>query len=581
MTVNIKSTAAFCGQAAKILSVGSFLLLCAALASAGTPANPEAIPEISPMPTFLAPRVLDPVYVEIDGADAPVSDEPIADAEPVAEPKPAPASAPTADPAPTADVEPAAAEPEPESTAGFVLESTAGSPAGRYVASEPAPKSTAEFEAESAAAAPYADLRRSIDELQEELRSLQTQVKKKQDVPDTSKKFSAKAGGMLAWDSVTIDQSDENRVLYGDIDNDFASRDLRLWVKGEGYDNLDYEVCLGYTGSLSFKNVMLTAKNVPLFGTARIGYFKVESGLNFASNVYDNTFVDWESCDRTFQVGRRLGVGSIHYNEDKSLRFFTGVYTGQNLAIGDGKHANENNDNVGLILNTRLTAVPIYSEGADGELLEVLHLGAGLRWVDPGHDSKTGADRPTTLRAAPVDWLSDMTPLLSGSIVTNSYTVTNVEAAWQKSRFGVIGEGHIGNYSGYDNAYGVSATGRFLLTPGAYQKYNKSGGCFAGIAVPANMRFVDCENWTCLEGGGVWEVAAQWAWTDLDMLRDVPASVRYGRMNQYTLALNWYWNPQTRWGLNWIYAKPESGFGGAEAVSSSLNTLACQVRFTF
>ena len=553
-------------KALRSLSFCVFLLLAAPL-SAG---SPEPIAEISPADTFLAPRVLFPVR---EAAVTPFTADPLFNPSLLKNPVTPDVPAETEEPAAE---EPANAAAEAESTPGQ-KQTPNGPLAGFELESAPlAPPLT-----QNAAPADPAGLRRSIDELQAEIASLRTEINKKQDIPDTAKKFSAKAGGFLEWDSVTVDQSLENKGRYGDIDNDFACRDLRLWIKGDGYDNLSYEVCLGYTGSLSFKNVMLTAKNLPVLGTGRIGYFKVESGLNYASNVYDNTFVDWESLDRTFQVGRRLGVASIHYNEDKSLRFFTGAYTGHNLAIGDGKYANENNDNVGIILNTRLTAVPIYSEGAGGELSEVLHLGAGFRWVDPGHDSKTGANRRTSLRAAPVDWLSDMTPLLAGSIDTNSYTVTNIEAAWQKGRFGIIGEGHIGTYNNYDNAYGVSTTARFLLTPGAYQKYSKEGGCFAGIAVPSNMRFVDCKNWTYLEGGGVWEIAGQWGWTDLDMLRGASIPAVYGRMNQYTVALNWYWNPQTRWGVNWIYAKPDSGAEGADETTTSLNTLACQLRFTF
>jgi phosphate-selective porin len=65
------------------------------------------------------------------------------------------------------------------------------------------------------------------------------------------------------------------------------------------------------------------------------------------------------------------------------------------------------------------------------------------------------------------------------------------------------------------------------------------------------------------------------------MLRDGLGTNFYGRMHQYTVALNWYWNPQTRWGLDWIYAKPISGTGGADETASSLNTLACQVRICF
>ena len=174
-----------------------------------------------------------------------------------------------------------------------------------------------------------------------------------------------------------------------------------------------------------------------------------------------------------------------------------------------------------------------------------------------------------------------MPALFHGEIVTDHYSITGIETAWQRRRFGLVGEGFIGNYKGYDDAYGVAATGRFLLTPGAYQKYDKSGGYFAGINIPENMRFVDYENHTCLEGWGVWELIGQWSWIDMDTLRAAPKTDFYGRMHQYTVAVNWYWNPQVRWGINWIYAKPISGTAGKDETASSLNTLACQARFTF
>lgn len=435
--------------------------------------------------------------------------------------------------------------------------------------------------AEESPAASADDVQRSIDELRRQIDSLQDQMSRKQNIPDTLKKFGAQAGGFLDLDAVTISQNEENKTAYGDINNDFAVRDLWLWVRGEGYGNIDYAVMLAFPGSLAFRDVVLNVKNLPVLGTVRTGYFKVESGLNNEQFVYDNTFVDWESCTRTFMAGRRLGVASIHYNEDKTMRLFTGVFTGKNLSIGDGMHSNEDCDNPGTILNTRLTALPIYRANAAGDICELLHLGAGFRWVNPGKDSETGQIRRTALGAVPADWLADMPSLLAGQIDSNSYSVTNIEAAWQRGQFGLVSEGYVGSYNGYDNAYGVSTTGRLLLTPGAYQKYNKVNGCFGGIAVPNNMQFVDFENWTCLEGWGVWEVAAQWAWTDLDMLRDAPVSAHYGKMNQFTLGLNWHWNPQTRWGINWIHAKPESGAGSAEAVASSLNTLAFQGRITF
>ena len=444
---------------------------------------------------------------------------------------------------------------------------------------EPAPLSPALTE--NAATSEQADLRREIDEFRAEIDALQIELKKKQDAPDTRKKFSARVGGMLEIETVTVDQSGANQEIYGDIDNDCGFRDVRLWVKGEGYENLSYNVTLGFTGRLTFKNVMLTAKNLPVLGKTSIGHFDVEMGMGYLESTYDYTLVDEDANNTAFSFGRRLGVGSVHYGADQNIRLFTGVYTGKPLSIGDGKSANENSDNVGILLNARLTGVPVYRETADGALDEVLHLGGAFCWVDPGKDSQTGLRRTTTLQAQPTCWLSDMPPLFHGEIVTDHYSVTGIETAWQRRRFGLLGEGFIGNYKGYDNAYGVAATGRFLLTPGAYQKYDKSGGYFAGINIPENMRFVDHENHTSLEGWGAWELIGQWSWIDMDTLRDAPAADFYGRMHQYTAAVNWYWNPQVRWGINWIYSKPVSGSGGNDETASSLNTLACQARITF
>ena len=122
-----------------------------------------------------------------------------------------------------ADIQP---ENQPSTTAGFELESAPLSPALT----------------ENAEPSEQADLRLKIDELRTEIDALQTEIKRKQDVPDTRKKFSARVGGMLEIETVTVDQSDANQAIYGDIDNDYGFRDVRVWVKGEGYENLSYNL---------------------------------------------------------------------------------------------------------------------------------------------------------------------------------------------------------------------------------------------------------------------------------------------------------------------------------------------------
>jgi phosphate-selective porin len=421
-----------------------------------------------------------------------------------------------------------------------------------------------------------------LDELKVRIGALRGEFEKNRDISDPAKKFSAQVGGMLEIETITIDQNEANRNLYGDINNDYGFRDIRLWVKGNGYGTLGYNVTLGFTGQLSFKNVMVKAKDLPILNEAYVGHFDIEMGMNYLLSTYDYTFVEQDTANGTFSFGRRIGVGSVHYGENRNIRWYTGVYTGRPILIGEGKHANENDDNVGILLNTRLTSVPIYREDACGHLTDVLHFGVAFCWSSPGKDAETGANRKTTLQAQPLDWFSDMSPLLYGELDADNYSVTGIEAAWQRNRVGLTGEGFIGSYEGYENAYGVSATGRALLTPGAYQEYNKDGGYFSGINIPETMRFVDYGTGRCLEGWGAWELVGSWGWIDLDTLRAVQDNdVFYGRMNQYTLALNWYWNPQTRWGINWIYAKPISGSGGIDESATSLDTIACQARITF
>ena len=112
-------------------------------------------------------------------------------------------------------------------------------------------------------------------------------------------------------------------------------------------------MALGYAGSLSFKNVVITRKNLPILDTARIGYFKVESGMNYAQIVYDYTFTDCDSIENTFRGSRRLGIASIHYGQNKNIRLFTESLPTRTSRSETEKHANESNDNPGVILNTR------------------------------------------------------------------------------------------------------------------------------------------------------------------------------------------------------------------------------------
>ena len=67
-------------------------------------------------------------------------------------------------------------------------------------------------------------------------------------------------------------------------------------------------------------------------------------------------------------------------------------------------------------------------------------------------------------------------------------------------------------------------------------------------------------------GRGAWEVAARWDWIDLD-----DGNIHGGYMNNYTLGLNWYWNPSIKWQFNYT-ATDRTVIGGPIGAGASGHT---------
>lgn len=417
-------------------------------------------------------------------------------------------------------------------------------------------------------------MRVALQTMQSEMDDLKKDLGKKQNKPDTSNKFSCKLGGMLFMDALTVDQSDENRAFYDDdINNQFMVRDVRLSAKGEGYGFLEYECTIGVNrNDINFKDMRLVAKKTPLFGDLTFGYFKVESNMGYVASIYDETFTEFDANTYAFRAARRLGIGSTHYNADQSARLFLGVFTGRDF---EKERSVVYADDAGVILNARATAVPIYAESCDGRLCELWHIGAAYYWNRP--------EDKVNLRVRPSGWAYQMPYLLNGQLplADKSYSVAEFESAWQKGGFAIQGEGFFGFYEGYDNAYGVSLITRYMLTPGAYRSYNKNRGAFGGVAVPENLRFVDYGNCRVLDGFGAWEIACQWSYTDFDNLKALGENAIYGTANEIMTALNWYWNPQTRLGFNWIHSMPNAGGAQKIGESGDCDTLIAQLRIRF
>ena len=53
-----------------------------------------------------------------------------------------------------------------------------------------------------------------------------------------------------------------------------------------------------------------------------------------------------------------------------------------------------------------------------------------------------------------------------------------------------------------------------------------------------------------MQGPGAWELATYYGILDND---DFTNTTRYGTDHEIGIALNWYWNPQLKWALNYVH----------------------------
>lgn len=422
-----------------------------------------------------------------------------------------------------------------------------------------------------------------LESLQKEIDDLKKGMKKKQDVADPNKKFVNKIGGLLMLNPLFVSQDDANKAIYGDAQNQLEFQDLRVSLTGKGYGNLAYECTFAYNNGINFKDLRLTINDTPWLDEVRLGYFKVETGMNLQEWASNAPFISQNSNTKTFRFNRRIGAGSAHYFADERLRVFGGIFCGKDF--NPNNDAKISSDLSGIILNTRITALPIYCEYEDGTPCNVLHVGGNFSWVDPSNRT----NNTTRLRVRPTTWTGSMPYMLNGTLALEeqTYSQTGLEAAWQRNQFAIQSEAFIGSYEDYSSAWSYNIVARYFLTPGACRIYNKHKGCFGKVHVPKNFMIIDQDGCRFLDGWGAWELTAMYTKMDLENLRLLnnpsgDTSLRYGMYDEFIVGLNWFWNPQTAIMFNYIHSETDgAAIGTTDRSKSSNDTIAMQLRLLF
>ncbi|MBQ7111536.1 MAG: hypothetical protein IJO06_09960 [Thermoguttaceae bacterium] len=390
---------------------------------------------------------------------------------------------------------------------------------------------------------------------------------------DPNAPFNLRFSGRAVADATLTSADADFTDFYGETSNIWRLRDVCLTLRGSGYGNLEYKFCLAIAEKPKIYDFYLGCKDTRYFGDVRIGQFHVESGCESLELLYETSYATMDENASIFRMSRRLGVGSARRGLDDRVRLFTGAFIPKSFIT---ETYGTYDDNPGLLLNARLSGVPIYEENEDGLLEDLLHLGGSVYWVAPGSDDSTQRFRTRGLGgsfSAPY-FLDGTIPLAD-----RSYSVSEIETAWQRKGFATTAEGFIKSVEDGGNAFGTTVGARWMLTPGCAWGYSKEAGRFLSPTIAEDARFVNAKDRVVAGNWGAWEILGKWGWTEANDLREYAGST-YGTVNRLTTGVNWYWNDKTMWTLNWERAFIDAQRGG-EAVDATHDSLILQAAVKF
>ncbi|RMD86004.1 MAG: porin [Candidatus Dadabacteria bacterium] len=360
------------------------------------------------------------------------------------------------------------------------------------------------------------------------------------------KSFRLKIGGRIMNDWAFFGIDDQLKADVGPFDDGTEFRRARLYVAGEIYGSVIFKAQYDFAGGdADFKDMYIGLKGLPGHTTLKVGHFKEPFGLEELTSSKYITFLE-RSFAATFAPSRNTGLGLSGACMDERVTWAAGIFRDVG-SFGDAKGDAYN-------VTARLTGLPLYAD--DGATL--VHVGLAYSRKNPDDTVRFKAHPESHLAPTLVD---------TGSVLADSVDLLGAEAAVVLGPFSLQGEyawAHIDTaplpadltapgqaaalVGGTQNAdlsgYYIQAS--YFLT-GEHRHYKRSHGAFARVKPK--------ENFLGKQGGGpgAIELAARWASIDLT---DGP--VAGGELDDITVGVNWYLNPNARVMANYVRADLDS-----------------------
>ena len=419
-------------------------------------------------------------------------------------------------------------------------------------------------------------------------------------IESANKEFSVHLGGRMEWDAGTYEApnssvlelrrlnntptSPGNANGWQDFQDNMNFRRARLRADGTIYNNIDFICEFEFAGSFAVVRpsrtaagtlnvaaanstianagnlinavtptwVECTVKDIPIVGNVMTGQFLVPFSFDLATSDEYTQFIERSAAFDAFVP--QSGQG----NFAQGVEFFD-ANEAQTATWWNSLTANTENDPFNGIALTndsfswigRATWLPYYDEASNGRYL--VHVGIDgqaqglerdvINFHDRGDVHPPYAIAPSYVNQNVVGTYSEM---VCPEFVTvwgpwcfeSEYYAMEVNG----SNFSGTGKGNFGHF--FDGGY---AQVTYFLT-GENMVYNRARAGFNRVTPYENFFNLPGERTHC--GMGAWQLGARYSWIDLN-----DQGVHGGFLNETTLGLNWYLNPNMHYAFNYCYTR--------------------------
>ena len=431
----------------------------------------------------------------------------------------------------------------------------------------------------AAAPAEIAAVNQDLELKTNEIKSLQERMEEKEkteiklgdkglEIESKDKNFKMSLGGRLQFDG-QVNAGGQGPNQKNTLNDGVGVRRGRIHTEGTLYKDFDFKFEYDFVRGNGSTAAGITDAWVEYTGLKPVsftgGQFKEPFSLESVTSNRYLTFAERSLANNAFVEFANpylLGISGQSFGERWTAR---GAFQAEPIG-GGGYNANTSLNNQGNAnrngpsgnpsygVTGRVTGLPYFNSktelvhlGASGSFREVNNTnngnGANVNWSsnDP---SGGNPNNPTSMRFASqiadvdrTNW-ADTGNLSNATHTLNNYYRVGAEAAGVYGPFSVQSE-FIGTqlsgrgYGSSDFLYGYYATASYFLT-GESRNYNTKKGAFDRQKANKNFSLKD-------GGWGAWELA-----TRFDALNMNTANVSGGRLQEATVALNWYLNPHVR-----------------------------------